>query len=333
MRDGLAGAAALPREVPAEGSVARLPRRPPTTCSSRDLSALAGESHETIQGTYRPLTYFQLMEISLRELLVEKGIVTDEQVDAEVEAMRERSPSAARGWWRRPGWIATTRSACWQTARQGLRGARASRFPALKLVVVENTPQVHNAIVCTLCSCYPRMLLGIPPDWYKSRNYRSRMVREPRAVLAEFGLRDSRAASQIRVHDSTADMRYLVLPMRPAGTEGWSEERLAALVTRDCMIGVAVPKVHQEWLEARRRSGRWCRSATAPSTSSSRQTLDLEVNAVVQRLAAMVHARALPWLRDVVPALGGLALHFDPDHPDVHGDALEAARDPGAANA
>jgi nitrile hydratase len=86
------------------------------------------------------------------------------------------------------------------------------------------------------------MLLGIPPEWYKSRNYRSRMVREPRAVLAEFGLEIPERVA-IRVHDSTADMRYLVLPMRPSGTEGWSEERLASLVTRDCMIGVAVPRV------------------------------------------------------------------------------------------
>jgi nitrile hydratase len=113
--------------------------------------------------------------------------------------------------------------------------------PALNLLAVENTAEVHNAIVCTLCSCYPRMLLGIPPEWYKSRNYRSRMVREPRAVLAEFGLRIPEQM-QIRVHDSTADMRYIVLPRRPAGTDGWSEERLAALVNRDCMIGVAVPK-------------------------------------------------------------------------------------------
>ena len=115
-------------------------------------------------------------------------------------------------------------------------------IPALKLVVVENTPQVHNAIVCTLCSCYPRMLLGIPPDGYKSRNYRSRMVREPRTVLSEFGLRVSEETT-IKVHDSSADMRYMVLPMRPAGTEGWSEDRLASIVTRDCMIGVAVPAV------------------------------------------------------------------------------------------
>jgi nitrile hydratase len=115
-------------------------------------------------------------------------------------------------------------------------------IPGLHLVAVENTPQVHNAIVCTLCSCYPRVLLGIPPDWYKSRNYRSRMVREPRAVLAEFGLRVPDSV-QIRVHDSTADMRYMVLPMRPSGTEGWSEERLAGIVSRDCMIGVAVPQL------------------------------------------------------------------------------------------
>jgi len=108
--------------------------------------------------------------------------------------------------------------------------------------VVENTPQVHNVIVCTLCSCYPRPLLGIPPDWYKSRAYRSRMVREPRAVLKEFGL-EVKHEMQIRVHDSTADMRYMVLPMRPAGTEGWNEENLAALVNRDSMIGVALPMV------------------------------------------------------------------------------------------
>jgi nitrile hydratase len=109
----------------------------------------------------------------------------------------------------------------------------------LKLVVVENTPSVHNVIVCTLCSCYPRMLLGLPPDWYKSRNYRSRVVREPRAVLGEFGT-EIPSDVQIRVHDSTADMRYLVLPRRPEGTDALSEADLAKLVTRDSMIGVAV---------------------------------------------------------------------------------------------
>jgi Nitrile hydratase, alpha chain len=108
----------------------------------------------------------------------------------------------------------------------------------LKLVAVENTEHVHNVIVCTLCSCYPRMLLGLPPDWYKSKNYRSRVVREPRAVLSEFGTEISDQV-EIRVHDSTADMRYLVMPLRPNGTDGWSEEKLADLATRDSMIGAA----------------------------------------------------------------------------------------------
>ena len=195
------------------------------------------------QGKYRPLTYFQLMEVSLRELLVEKGLVTEEQLASAVEDMRQRTPE--RG--------ARVVAKAWVDAdfKKKLieNGTRACEelgldLPALKLVVIENTPQVHNVIVCTLCSCYPRMLLGIPPDWYKSRNYRSRMVREPRAVLAEFGLKIP-GKTRIRVHDSTADMRYMVLPMRPAGTKGWSEERLAALVTRDSMIGVALAKEPQ----------------------------------------------------------------------------------------
>jgi nitrile hydratase len=106
---------------------------------------------------------------------------------------------------------------------------------------VENTPAVHNVIVCTLCSCYPRLLIGLPPDWYKSRSYRSRTVREPRAVLAEFGTAIPDDV-EVRVHDSTADLRYMVIPQRPAGTEGLDEAALADLVTRDCMIGVSVAK-------------------------------------------------------------------------------------------
>ena len=193
-------------------------------------------------GNYQPYSYFQLMEVSLRELLVEKGVVTEAQVEAAVEDIRNRTPE--RG--------ARVVSHAWTNPEFKLRlladGTKACEelgldVPALKLVVVENTPAVHNMVVCTLCSCYPRMLLGLPPDWYKSRNYRSRAVREPRVVLSEFGLQLS-METKIRVHDSTADMRYLVLPMRPAGTEGWSEERLASIVTRDCMIGVAVPKLN-----------------------------------------------------------------------------------------
>jgi len=191
-------------------------------------------------GSYKPLTYFQLMEVSLRELLVEKGLLTEEQIRREVEDMRGRTPErgakvVARAWVDadfRKRLLENGTKACEELGLD---------VPALKLVVVENTPQVHNVIVCTLCSCYPRMLLGIPPDWYKSRAYRSRMVREPREVLKEFGLHLEEEV-QVRVHDSTADMRYLVLPMRPAGTEGRSEERLAALVTRDSMIGVSLAK-------------------------------------------------------------------------------------------
>jgi nitrile hydratase len=190
-------------------------------------------------GNYQPYSYFQLMEVSLRELLVEKGIVTEAQVAATVEDMRARSPErgakvVARAWVDgafRKKLLENGSRACEELGLD---------VPALKLVVVENTPEVHNVVVCTLCSCYPRMLLGIPPDWYKSRSYRSRTVREPRTVLEEFGL-DLSLDVKIRVHDSTADMRYLVLPMRPAGTESWSEERLASIVTRDCMIGVAIP--------------------------------------------------------------------------------------------
>ena len=192
------------------------------------------------QGRYQPLSYFQLMEVSLRELLVEKGVLTEEQVNAAVADMRSRG--AERG--------ATVVARAWADpafkARLLADGTKACQeigldVPALRLIAVENTPAVHNMVVCTLCSCYPRMLLGIPPEWYKSRPYRSRAVREPRAVLAEFGLQVADNV-QVRVHDSTADMRYIVLPMRPAGTEGWSEDRLAGIVTRDCMIGVAVPK-------------------------------------------------------------------------------------------
>jgi len=192
-------------------------------------------------GRYEPYNYFQLMEVSLRELLVEKGIVSEDAIAGAMAAMRARGPErgaamVARAW-TDPAYKA-------RLLENGSRAAEELGFevPGLRLIVVENTPQAHNVIVCTLCSCYPRMLLGLPPEWYKSKPYRSRVVREPRKVLAEFGLRLP-AKLPIRVHDSNADMRYMVLPMRPAGTGGWDEARLAALVTRDCLIGVAVPKI------------------------------------------------------------------------------------------
>ena len=193
------------------------------------------------QGRYVPLSYFQLMEVTLRELLVGKGLFSEDDVRRQVADMASRTPGrgaavVARAW--------TDASYKERLLKDGSAACEELGFDVkpMRLVVVENTPRVHNVIVCTLCSCYPRPLLGIPPDWYKSRAYRSRMVREPRKVLREFSLKFGREI-QIRVHDSTADMRYLVLPMRPAGTEGWSEERLASLVTRDSMIGVALPRV------------------------------------------------------------------------------------------
>jgi len=184
------------------------------------------------------LTYYRAMETAVRELLIDKGIVTADDVRRQVEDMDGRDAGRGAKMIAR-AWIDPA-----YKARMLADGSRAAEeigldVGPLKLIVVENTEGVHNVIVCTLCSCYPRMLLGLPPDWYKSRNYRSRVVRDPRAVLAEFGtaLPDD---VQIRVHDSTADMRYMVAPKRPAGTEGWSEEALARLVTRDSMIGVAL---------------------------------------------------------------------------------------------
>jgi nitrile hydratase len=182
------------------------------------------------------LTYYRAMEMAVRELLIDKGIITADDVRRQVEAMDGRNAGRGAKMVAR-GWVDDA-----YRQRMLADGSKAAEeigldVGPLKLVVVENTAAVHNVIVCTLCSCYPRMLLGLPPDWYKSRNYRSRVVREPRAVLAEFGtvIPDD---VLIRVHDSTADMRYLVAPRRPEGTETWSEAELAKLVTRDSMIGV-----------------------------------------------------------------------------------------------
>jgi nitrile hydratase alpha subunit len=198
-----------------------------------------GHHHATRPDNDAPLTHYQVMEIALRELLIEKGIISADDVRRAVEAMDARTPAlgarvVARAW-----------SDPAYKARLLANGSDAVRelgidIGATRLIVVENTERLHNLVVCTLCSCYPRMVLGLPPDWYKSRAYRSRAVREPRAVLKEFGTALD-PAIEVRVHDSTADMRYLVLPERPAGTEGWSEEKLAQLVTRDSMIGVTRP--------------------------------------------------------------------------------------------
>ncbi len=194
-------------------------------------------------GTYQPLTYYQMMEVSLRELLVEKGVITETEVEQAMGEIRARNPERGAKMVAR-AWLDPEYKG--RMLADGSKAAEELGFevPGLRLIVVENTPAVHNVIVCTLCSCYPRMLLGLPPEWYKSRNYRSRVVREPRAVLEEFGTRIPDEVA-IRVHDSTADMRYLVLPMRPADTGNFSEAQLAALVTRDSLIGVSLPNRHR----------------------------------------------------------------------------------------
>lgn len=187
-----------------------------------------------------PLTYWQTLEIAVRELLIEKGVTTAADIAAQIDRMDARSPAngaavVARAWTDPDFHARLMQDASAACADMGFD------IGPLRLIAVENTPAVHNIIVCTLCSCYPRNLLGLPPDWYKSRAYRSRTVREPRAVLAEFGL-TLPDATTVRVHDSTADMRYIVIPARPADTDGWSADRLARLVSRDSMIGTATAR-------------------------------------------------------------------------------------------
>jgi nitrile hydratase len=185
------------------------------------------------------MTHHKMLEIAVRELLIEKGILSADEIRQAVERMDARGPHLGAKLVAKAWLDPAFKARLLQDGTAAAEEAGVQMDQPTRLIVVENTPQVHNLVVCTLCSCYPRMVLGIPPDWYKSRAYRSRAVHEPRAVLAEFGteLPDSVA---VRVHDSTADMRYLVLPMRPQGSEGLSEERLAQLVTRDSMIGVTV---------------------------------------------------------------------------------------------
>jgi nitrile hydratase len=182
----------------------------------------------------------EIMSRAMQELLEEKGLLSAEEVRRRMELFEQEYPQrgsrVVAHAWADPAFkmrlLEDGKAAC---AEWGLD------LEADRLIALENTPQVHNVVVCTLCSCYPRALLGMPPTWYKSENYRRRVVREPRAVLKEFGtvLPESVA---IRVHDSNADMRYVVVPMRPAGTEGWTEEQLASILTRDTLVGVALPR-------------------------------------------------------------------------------------------
>lgn len=203
----------------------------------------AADGHHHDHGPFQPdikepSEEWEFLEIALRELMIEKEILTAREIQEKMEEWDGKCPEngarvVAKAW-SDPAFKARLLA----DGNAGV-GELGLDLPGLKLVVLENTPKVHHMVVCTLCSCYPRTILGLPPLWYKSREYRSRAVREPRAVLAEFGteLPDS---VEVRVVDSTADCRFLVLPRRPAGTDGWSADRLATIVTRDSMIGTAV---------------------------------------------------------------------------------------------
>jgi len=193
--------------------------------------------HAEVGAAGRP-GYYDMLETAVRELLIEKKYFTAGEIRRQIEVLDSRTPAlgakvVAKAWMDpvfKGRLLANGRAAC--ESEFGI-----SFYDDTQLIVLENTDQVHNLIVCTLCSCYPRPVLGLPPDWYKAKPYRARAVTEPRAVLAEFGtiIPDE---VEVRVHDSTAMVRYLVLPKRPAGTEGFTEEQLAELVTRDAMIGV-----------------------------------------------------------------------------------------------
>jgi nitrile hydratase len=195
--------------------------------------------HEHHEGSHHhpgELSASQLRAAALESLLAEKGLLSPDDIDRIVE-LYEKDVGPKIG--------AAVVARAWVDPAYKRRLLTDSRSALAELdinmsnlLVVENTPTIHNAVVCTLCSCYPWTVLGLPPTWYKSFAYRSRMVVEPRAVLHEFGL-DLNEAVEVRVWDSSAEQRYLVLPERPAGTEGMTEGQLAALVTRDSMIGVA----------------------------------------------------------------------------------------------
>lgn len=182
-------------------------------------------------------SYYEQLTWAIHSLLVEKGVLSADAVRAQIEDMDSRTPAMGAKVIARAWVDPAFRARLLANAKEAVAELGIDSGSSPVLVAVENTAGVHNVIVCTLCSCYPRSLLGRPPDWYKSLSYRSRVVVDPRGVLKEFGL-ELEPDVEVRVFDSTADMRYLVIPQRPAGTEHMHEEELAQLVTRDSMIGV-----------------------------------------------------------------------------------------------
>jgi len=200
---------------------------------------MSHDHEEHVREHDKPLSGPALRVKALESLLVEKGLVDPKALDAIIDLYETKvgphngARVVARAW-TDPGFkrrlLTDAAAAIDEVGFGGQEGE--------DMVVLDNTPKVHNMVVCTLCSCYPWPVLGLPPVWYKSAPYRARAVIDPRGVLKELGLLLSEDV-EVRVWDSTAELRYLVLPERPAGTDGWTEERLAALVTRDAMVGVA----------------------------------------------------------------------------------------------
>jgi nitrile hydratase len=188
------------------------------------------------------LSEMQVRVRALETVLVEKGYIDPAAIDAIIETYETKvgphtGARVVAKAWSDPGF----KRDLIEDASKAVRSLGLLNRVGDHLIAIENTAKLHNMIVCTLCSCYPWEVLGLPPVWYKSAPYRSRAVNDPRGVLSDFGV-TLPADIQIRVWDSTAETRFIVLPMRPTGTDGWSEEKLAALVTRDCMIGTGLPK-------------------------------------------------------------------------------------------
>jgi len=193
-------------------------------------------SHDPIEMADVP-GYYEVMETAIRELLIDKGLIAANDIRRQIDVLDSRTPAVGAQVVARAWTDSAFKERLLADGRAGCEELGITFYDDTQLIVLENTEQVHNLIVCTLCSCYPRPVLGLPPDWYKLKPYRARAVSEPRKVLAEFGT-VIREDVEIRVSDSTAVVRYLVLPRRPAGTDGWSTDALAAIVTRDAMIGV-----------------------------------------------------------------------------------------------
>ena len=201
---------------------------------------MAAHDHDHNDGSN--LSEMELRVRALETILVEKGYVETAALDRIVELYENQigphiGAQVIAKAWSDPSF----RQSLLEDATKAVSTLAQVGRVGEHLVAVENTPQVHNMVVCTLCSCYPWDVLGLPPVWYKSFAYRSRAVKEPRAVLADFGV-TLPVATEIRVWDSTAETRFLVVPMRPADTDGWSEAKLTTLVTRDCMVGTGLPK-------------------------------------------------------------------------------------------